>query len=213
MSSLRRIRVALNLNKYNIPLLMVLAQLIYTAMSGNTAMFPNATTLLGTLASQLAALGAAQQQVKQRVLGAAGARDAKRNLLVLTLEDLRAMVQSLCDASPDQAIALIQAAGMKAVASSVRVKALLAATNGAHPGIVTLVANAALLSSSRKSKSYNWQVTVDGGKTWTAAPSTPYARTTIEGLPYLTTCGFRVSVSVGNAGAGAWSQVVSIPVH
>ncbi len=212
-TTVKRIRVALKTTKYKVPLLIVLAQYIYAAMTANAAQFTAAaTTLLATLATQITALTGAQEQVKIRAVGAVGARDTKRDALILTLENLRVLVQGLCDGAPEQAIALIQAAGMKAVSTGARFKALLAVTLGVQPGTVNLVANAALLSSSRKKKTYNWSYSLDG-KTWLSAPSTPYAKTTIEGLPSLATCEFRVNVSVGDAGPGPWSQAVSIVVH
>jgi hypothetical protein len=211
MTTLQRIRVVLKGRKTNVPLFLVLAQYIYASMTANAALFAASATLLATLASQIAAVTAAQAQVKSRIVGAAGARDAKRNALALTLESLRVQVQALCDSNMEGAIGIIQAAGMKAVLVATRTKQVLAATLGVQPGTVNLVAHAAMLSTAKGKKVFNWQFTVDGGKTWVAAPSTPYAKTTIVGLPSVTTCGFRVCVSAGSAGPGAWSQV--LPTH
>ncbi len=213
MNTVQRIRVALNLKKNNIPLVLVLARFILACMTANAALFTACAALLTTLAAQIAALAGAQLQVKNRAVGATGARDAARNVLLLTLESLRHQVQVCCDTTPDQAIALIQAAGMRVFASTGHTLALLTARIGAQPGVVNLVASARLLSTSQKKKTYNWEVSVNGGLSWTAGPSTPYARTTFEGLPSLTVCSFRVNVSVGSAGPGAWTQAVSIVVH
>jgi hypothetical protein len=212
MTNVQRIRVVLNGNKRNVPLFLVLAQYILASMTNNSALFVASAALLATLTTQIAALIAEQGQVKSRIVGAKGARDAKRNLIALTLESLRVQVQTLCDATPTQAMAIIQAAGMKAANVGRHAKAVLAATLGAQPGVVSLVANAALLSASTKSKSYNWMYSLDG-KTWIAAPSTPHANTTITGLTSLASYSFRVNVSVGSAGPGEWSQAVTIVVH
>ncbi len=212
MTTLQRIRVALKSDKDKIPLFLVLAQYILACMTANSALFTASAALLATLTTQIAALVAAQGQVKDRVAGTTGTRDAKRNLVALTLESLRVQVQALCDATPGQAISIIQAAGMKAVNVGRYTKAILAVTLGVQPGTVMLVANARLLSTSKKSKTYNWSFSLDG-KTWIAAPSTPHAKTTITGLTSLTTYAFRVNVSVGSAGPGEWSQAVTIVVH
>jgi len=101
---------------------------------------------------------------------------------------------------------------MKAAASGVRAKPIVAAKRAVTPGVVNLFANARLLSTSKRKKTYTWQSTLDG-QTFSSAGTTAYARTTVTGLPLLTTVGFRVRVTVGNDEPGPWTQVVSILVY
>lgn len=58
---------------------------------------------------------------------------------------------------------------------------------------------------------FNWRWSADGGKTWTQAPSTPYANTEIADLPAMTTYLFCVSVTIGKT-QGKWSDDVSLLV-
>ena len=212
MSSLLKLHVVLKAKRNNIPLFLILAQAISAAMSAHaTSLFSTLATLITLLASQTADLAAAQVGVKNRTVGTAE-RDAKRDLVATTLEALRVGVQGLCDANPEQGPTLIQNSGMKAVAAAVRAKPMLAAKLTAQSGVVKLEANATLLSTSRKKKTYTWQSTLDG-KVFTTVGTTGYARITVTGLTPLTTVGFRVCVTVGDDEPGPWTQIVNIIVH
>jgi hypothetical protein len=59
--------------------------------------------------------------------------------------------------------------------------------------------------------SYEWQYSVDAGKTWVSAPVALKSKATILGLPVGTVVQFR-SRAVTKAGEGDWSQVVSLLV-
>jgi len=126
-------------------------------------------------------------------------------------EDMRAYVESLCVASPEQAGTLAAAAAMHLRAVGTRSKPILAAKLGTVSGLVILEANRGLLTKSKKAKFYEWQYTLDG-KAFLAAPTTAKARTLIGGLPPLTTVGFRVRVTDTQT-VGEWTQVVSILVQ
>jgi hypothetical protein len=91
---------------------------------------------------------------------------------------------------------------------------VLEAKLGTASGSVVLRANETLLVGRgvRKRAAFNWQLSADGGKTWTNAPSTPLASTAIDGLTPLTTYAFRVCVTVSKA-TGEWSQAVTLLVH
>jgi hypothetical protein len=79
---------------------------------------------------------------------------------------------------------------------------------------VALKANArALAGRTSKKTFFNWQMTSDGGKTFTNLPSTPKAQTSVANLTPLATYGFRVSVTNSDGAAGEWSQIVSFLVH
>jgi hypothetical protein len=83
------------------------------------------------------------------------------------------------------------------------------------PGVIALSANASLLvgkADAHKKVMYGWQMSGDGGHTWSNMPTTTYASTEISGLTLLSTYSFRVNVTIGRT-TGPWSDPVSILVH
>jgi hypothetical protein len=152
--------------------------------------------------------------VKARAPGAVAARNAKRDVVFASLESEQAYVQSLADASPDRAPAIVTCAAMFVAKAPSTTKPVLQVELGVQPGTAILRANATTLVGKGVAKrpTFNWQLSVDGGKTWSIAPSTPRANTVIENLTPMTTYGFRVSATVANV-PGEWSQPVSILVH
>jgi hypothetical protein len=211
MSDVLRTHVVLRIKRSKVPLVIILAQAIFAAMSASGSLFSALSALIATLGTQTAALVVSQNAVKNKTGGTA-VRDADRDLVLTTLESLRVAVQALCAANPEQAATLLQASAMKAAAVAVRARPILAAKLAVTPGVVKLVASARLLSTSRRKKTYTWQSTLDG-KTFSNAGTSGYARITVTGLPLLTTVGFRVCVTVGEDEPGPWTQVVSLLVH
>lgn len=213
-SNNHRVRATLGINKKNIPAVLALAKAVYDGMLANPTLFPSPNPALAVLLALLTALDAAQRVVATRVQGAAALRDQKRDALITALESLRMYVQSLCDANPEQAVALIKAAGMSVAQVTTHDKPVLQAKQGAAPGSVILVANETVLVGKgvHKKALFNWQMSADGGKTWTALPPTPLATTEVAGLTSLATYAFRVSVTVGKV-TGEWSQAVTVVVH
>jgi hypothetical protein len=89
---------------------------------------------------------------------------------------------------------------------------VLVVKQGAASGAVKLLANATLLGRKRgRSATFEWQVSVDGGATWRSLPATPFARTSVDGLPVLAVAAFRVCLVTETA--GPWSQAASFRVH
>ena len=187
-----------------VPALIKTAQAIITAMTGN-AHFPSPNPPLATLNASLAALVDAETTTT-RAKGAVPARNAARTQLVSDLHAARAYVQQVADANPDQAEAIIASAGMAVRKPTSRAKPTFAVRQGATSGSVKLAARAAALRAS-----YEWEWSVDGGKTWTPAPPTLQARTAISGLPVGTSVQFRYR-SVTKTGATDWSQATSLVV-
>lgn len=214
MSSTHRIRVALRASRTNIALLLALAKTIYNAMVAHANLFPQAIPALTVLGQLIQDLETAQQATYTHAVGTVAVRNAKRDALITALESERMYVQSLCDASPEQAETYIKAAGMDVAKSPMHSKPVLSAEQGPFPGSAKLVANATLLVGRgvRKRVTFNWQYSADGGKTWTSATSTPLASTLIEGLTPMTTYWFRVSATVSKT-PGEWSQAVTLLVR
>ncbi len=209
-----RVRVVLPLSKSKIATLLAIAKAVYNGFQSNQGLLPSPTPPLATVQGQIAALDTAQQATSTRARGTVATRNAQRDLLVTSLESWRMYVQTLCDANPEQAEALIAAAAMTVGKLPVYTKPVLRAKLATASGSLTLEANATALVGRgvKKHASYNWQYSADGGKTWIAAPSTPLASTALAGLTPMTTYAFRVSVTVSKA-TGEWSQPISILVQ
>jgi hypothetical protein len=183
-------------------------------MNADKVTFAAPNPPLAALLGQIQALDVAEQATSTKTKGTVAVRDTKRELLVTSLESERMYVQSLCDASPEQAVAVATAAAMAIGKVPTYAKPILQAKLGAQSGAVVLVANASLLVGKRVTKkvTFNWQLSADGGKTWTGAPSTPLASTEIGNLTPLTTYDFRVGATVSKV-TGEWSQAVALLVR
>jgi hypothetical protein len=213
MNTNHRVRAVLNLDKKKIPAVLSLAKAIYTGMGANPTLFPSPNPPLPTLLSEIQTLDTAQQAVRSGTKGLANTRNVKRDALVTSLENERMYVQTLCDANPDEAVALITAAEMAVGKAPTREKPVLKVKPGAASGSVDLAANASILVGKDVSRKalFNWQYSADGGKTWIGAPPTPFASTQITGLTPAITYAFRVSATVSTV-TGPWSPFVSILV-
>ncbi len=212
MEAVVRLIVYLNLNRSKIPSLLARANTIASSIASAPNLFPSPTPSAATLQTLITALETQQKLVVAKQPGAAALRDTKAAALVLSLEQARSYVQGLCDAEPEQANALIAAAGMKAGTTPHRSKPVIAATLGVASGSAVLVANRTILVGRTKSHvTFTWQSSVDG-KTWTTLSATPLAHTTVTGLTPLTTVWFRVGVIIATA-EGPWSQPVSLVIH
>ena len=143
----------------------------------------------------------AQQKTSQRTAGFAADRDAAREVVMQDLMILRAYVQKIAQTSPAEAAAIAESAGMTLRRPTSRARAPLTARS-AGAGAVHLIAQAAAAKAV-----YYWQHSLDG-ETWTSAPETLRANTTISGLPSHTLVYFRFRALTGK-GMGDFSQVVS----
>lgn len=183
-------------------------------MAADTTRFSAPNPPLATLQAQIVKVEEAHKQARAHVHGAVKVRNLERDRLVSMLETEYAYVKTLCDASPEEASLIIQAAGLASAAVRTFEKPLLKVVRGAASGTVKLAAAAALLlgGRNRKSRFYSWQWTTDGGQTFHDAPSTSTSKTVLADLVPLSTVGFRVKVTTA-ASSGEWSPTVSILVH
>jgi len=173
---------------------------VVTSMTNNPH-FSAPSPPLATLSAHLEALDAAEAAVLSRTKGTAEARDANRVTVTQDLGQLRAYVQSVADADPSEARAIIEGAGMNVKKVGSRGKSGLAVTQGPVSGDAHLVAKA----PSRRA-AYDWQYGLDG-VTWISVPSTLGATTDIRGLVPGTRHAFRFR-ALTKAGESDWSQVV-----
>jgi hypothetical protein len=218
MNETRLFRPSLGVLKTDIPHLIPRAQSMHDGMAADLATYANANPPLPAFQTLILNVSAAQQVVKTRVVGAAAKRNTQRDLLFTAMGTQCAYIRSLAAASPGNAVALIQNAGLLVVEFTPIHKPLLGLKLGKQSGVVLATANVGLLlaaASSLKpygSRFFNWQSTIDGGKTMVNLPTTPTGKTTISNLPPLTTLGVRVSLTNGE-GPGPWSQLVTILVQ
>ena len=203
--SVHRSLVSLDLPK-NVPALISYANSLVTAMTGNTS-FPTPAPTLAAIAAAITALQTAQSAAIARTKGAVVARNDKQAALVGLLQELKAYIQKTADADTDNGSAIIQSAGVAVRKTPVRKPRVFSAVQGAVNGTAKLVT-----ASAGPRASYEWQYSVDGGKTWVAALATLQAKTTVTGLTSGTTVEFRY-LAVTRTGQGDWSAPVSLLVR
>jgi hypothetical protein len=188
-----------------VPQLLKVAQAIIAALTNN-ALLPSPNPPLAALTAAVQKLDAAETATKTRAPGTVALRNLARVALLADLHTLKAYVQQVADANPDNAEAIITSAGMTVRKAPLRTKAQFAAKAGPISGTVHLVARAAAVRSA-----YEWEWSSDGGKTWTGVAATLQAKTTITGLPANTSCQFRYK-AVTKTGEGDWSLPVVLLV-
>jgi hypothetical protein len=215
MQTVYRFRPVTKLKKTSAKALSPQAHAIHDGMAAFPNLFGNCNPLLPALLLLITNYDAAQQVVtRTKATGTAALRDNARDAMCTGIELERVYVLSLCDANPEQAQALILAAGMHVAAIGDHSKALLAALLvPGQPGTVTLKANRKLLTAGRGTKlsQINWRYTLDGGKTYVTS-TTPNVKTTLTGLPSMTMAGFQVCIT-DSKGTTEWCPMVSILVH
>ena len=157
---------------------------------------PSIVTLTGLLGT----FETAQTATVSRTNGTVGTRNAARTALRSALKTEVATIQAAADADPDNAEAII-------TSTSLRVRKVpFAVTQGTVSGAAVLSAK-----SAGPHASYDWQMSVDGGHTWTELTSTPQSRTKVTSLPPGTTVSFRFR-SLTPKGQGDWSQPIALLV-
>ncbi len=173
----------------------------------NNPAFPTPSPTVAVLAAALADLEAAETAAQTRARGTATVRNQKRATFVTLLDELRSYVQTVANADPETAAAVIQSAGIAVRKQPTRAARSFAARAGTVSGTARLVAPGAGPRAS-----YEWQYSTDGGKTWVLAPVTLQASTVIPNLPVATTVEFRYR-AVTKAGEGNWSAPVPLVVQ
>ena len=188
-----------------IGLLIIYVQKILQAMTNNPT-FPTPNPPLTAVSGAVNALQAAETATLTWATGTVATRNEKRATLVTLLEVLRAYVQQVADASPENAISIIESSGLALRKTTVRSPRVFAAKAATLSGSVKLTAPIA-----GRRAAYRWQYSTDGGKTWVDASETLQARTTLTGLPVGTTAQFRYRPVI-KGGAGDWSPPLSLVV-
>jgi hypothetical protein len=134
-----------------ISLVLVYAENIVTRMTGNPH-FPTPTPSLASVTTHIGDLRVAEAAALARTKGAATVRNQKRTVLVSDLQALRGYVQTVADADPGNAAAIIESAGLTVRKTATRHARALAAKPGSVSGVATITAKVV----SRRA-SYEWQ--------------------------------------------------------
>ncbi len=197
--------VSLKLRK-PVPALLTYAGGMVKAMTGNPS-FPNPTPTLLAVTQAIADLQAAETTALARTKGAVSVRNEKLAALIALLKQLGRYIQAAAEAAcADSGGSIILSAGVAVRKTPTRTARVFHAASGAVSGSAKLVA-----ASAGPRSSYEWQYSLDGGKTWLPAAVTVRASTTVAGLAPAATVEFRYR-PVTKAGEGDWSQTVSLIV-
>jgi hypothetical protein len=215
--NLQRIRAILGVKKENVPAVLMRGYALYNGLAEDPVTYPLPVPPLPAFLNLLQNAAAAQQEALLRRKGAAAERDVQRDILFTAMENQRMMVQSLADATPARAVALIENAGLLVAAVPTHTKAVLTLRLGAQSGVVACDAHIGLLMGAgakmpRQGRFFNWEYTVDGGASFIGVLPTTRSKTTLPNLTPLTMVGVRVNLNTAE-GPGPWSQVVTILVR
>ena len=203
MSNVNKPRAVFGVEKQDIPGVLIRAMAMYDGLVANASAFSSPTITMVAFLALVQALSASQQATKESKSKAiTTTRNTKRDAVWTAMQSLQAYVQGLADVLRAQAAAqLIALAGLHVAGIPAHAKAVLTAILTVTAGTVHLEANRkALLAGTahpNRKLFFNWEMSSNGGQTWTALPTTPYASTDVTGLTALTTYSFRVSVTIG----------------
>ena len=194
-------QIALNLPRV-VALLIVFVQHVVQSMASST-WFAGLTALLTQTTTDLAALQAAQATALGRAKGAREARDDKKKVVVDDLVLLKSAVQTAVNQNPGLAATIIESSGLFQKRFTRRSTPNLAAAMApVNPGEVRVRAKAV------KGACYEWQCSLDGGKTWVAMGITTVANTSVLGMTMGSAVLFRFRTTIKKT-TGDWSPMLS----
>jgi len=199
-TSFPAIFVTLNLPT-SVPALISRATAIVTAMSANSGTFKAPTPAFAVVTSHVSGLSSAEAAYKAHT-GTRADRDTQYQLVVEDCKQLHAYVQLLANASPSEASTIAADAAMTLRKKGSRHKSDLA-TSQEVTSTVKVVAKA-----TNGGRSYEWQYSTDGGKTWVSVPPTTQAQVSIPNLQPGVMTQFRQR-AVTKSGPTDWSNPVS----
>ncbi len=182
-----------------------LGQALQAALVSNPH-FPLPDPIITAFDHALTKYNAAETVAQTRAKGTIAARNAAKVVYTSAIHALKARVQQIADATPDQAEAIITSTTLAVKKVTPRQKQSFVARYGATSGAVEVIAKAAAPRAS-----YEWQYSIDGGKTWVSTPNTLQSKTTITMLPVATVVEFRVRATT-KSGQGDWGLPTSLLV-
>lgn len=201
-TALHTIFVVLGLPKA-VAALIIRLNAILDAMAANKTTFPSPPVPFATAQAHVAALVSAEADVQAKKPGTKPVRDAALLLVKQDAQQLHGYVQTLCNASPSEAATIAANAAMALHKKGAPTKADIAVKQQIS-GTVHVSAR-----SIKNAKSHEWQLSSDGGKTWSVLPPTSKASTLVSGIAPGTTVQVRHRI-VTTTGPTDW--IVSSPV-
>ena len=194
-------QIALYLPKV-IALFIIFAQHVVQAMTNNP-WFTSLAALVATTGTDLATLLAAQAKALTKAKGAAEARNDAKKIVVDDLKLLKSGVQTVVNQNPGQAATIIESAGLFQKKVTLPNKPYLEALKApVTPGEVLVRAKAV------KGACYEWQYSLDGGRTWLSMGTTTEANTSVLGMTQGSTVLFRFRTTVKRT-TSDWSPTIS----
>ena len=178
---------------------------LIAALTGNVHV-TNPNPSVPTLTGLLSTFETTEAATMTRTKGTVGARNAAKAALKSGIRAIVACVQLAADADVDNAEAIITSTSLNVRKAAARTKAPFAVRQGPVSGSAILD-----VRSAGTHASYDWEMSIDAGKTWTELPSTTRTRTTVIALPAGTTVLFRFR-SLTPKGQGDWSQPIGLLV-
>jgi hypothetical protein len=173
----------------------------------NSPYFPDPPPPIELVRKAADELRLAQEQASLLTRGAVEVRDEKLATVVGLMGSVRAHVQRAADLEGEQearARATIRSAGLAVRKDRESKPVQFHAKLGDEPGTVKIVAPAAARRAS-----YDWEYSLDRGRTWKAMPTTLQARTSLTGVPEQTIVELRYRATT-KAGEGGWSGAIGI---
>jgi hypothetical protein len=202
-----RIVVVLKLPEYRVPLLITRARTIVGRMTGNS-WFPTPLPSLAVVEAAIDDLFAAQTTTLNGPKGSVTARDEKRIVLVVRLQQLAAYVEAIATANYENAASIVESAGMYLKRTRGPARRVFTAKRGSVSGEVDLV-----VPKAGNRGGYEFQYSLDGGMTWLGLPEpfTTGTIVTVRGLKPGSTVHFRYRATVKGV-TGNWSNSIAIIV-
>jgi len=207
-------QAVLEVGKKNAPGVISRAKIMYTAILAAIATFTSPPITMAAFLLLIEAADTAQTAKSTTgAKGSAAARNTKITPLWNAMHLLRVYLQGMVDVVDHATgVTLINQAGLVVGEVGAHVKALFVAKLDAVAGIVHLELNAkAFLGVTRKKVVFYWQMSSDGGKTWTSLPSTGYAQTELAS-PGPGSYQFRASAMVGKTVLD-WTPPFPLTIH
>lgn len=200
-----RPRVALHPPKH-VPDYIKEVRAVSATMKQNQNSFPGCLPLLAQLDADVDSLEKAEVAVKSGTRGMADARDQKKRAVEVDVDHVLALVQQVIEKSPEQATELVAQAGLHLAKPTTHGPQALEARPGKVSGEVSY------LVPSAGGGAYEFQCSVDGGKTYPQYIVSDLAHVTFTGLPVGTTVWLRYR-HTHHGITGDWSQPISFVVR
>jgi hypothetical protein len=201
-----RPRVALGMPDH-VPDYIKAARATQQSMQANAATFPGATALLTKLGADIDALDVAETATQSGTHGAAAARDEKLAAVKTDMTQVEATVQAAIDASPAEAATIAAHAALHLHKTTAHGPHGYAVRDGDVAGAIKAQA-----PSAGERAAYNWQISLDGGKTWSEPTTTNVSHTGFTGLPVGSTVLVRSRSTVKGV-TSDWSTALSFVVR